>query len=189
MNLSVENRVYLGRVSLGLVQLERILLARWNRAASSWHVIIVTRGSGCQFSRKKALGNTWMAPYECVQYNFFSIAIVKKCNQLKTEGWTRRKQITTRTNKFRTINWAFTVTSHAMSRGRLESLVSKTFAAGGLCVYFAGINPWFTHTQAVNNLLWKKWLAHIANQFPIWLAICNFWLALFFNTYPCVSSM
>ena len=32
----------------------------------------------------------------------------------------------------------------------------------------------------VNNLLWKKWLAHIANQFPIWLAICNFWLALFF---------
>ena len=31
------------------------------------------------------------------------------------------------------------MTSFAVSRGRLESLVGKRFAAGGLRVYFAGI--------------------------------------------------
>ena len=38
---------------------------------------------------------------------------------------------------------AFTVTSFAVSRGRLESLVGKSFAAGGLRVYFAGIHSLF----------------------------------------------
>ena len=37
----------------------------------------------------------------------------------------------------------FTVTSHAVSRGRLASLVGKRFAAGGLRVYFAGIHSLF----------------------------------------------
>ena len=35
------------------------------------------------------------------------------------------------------------MTSFAVSRGRLESLVGKRFAAGGLRVYFAGIHSLF----------------------------------------------
>ena len=35
------------------------------------------------------------------------------------------------------------MTSHAVSRGRLASLVGKRFAAGGLRVYFSGIHSRF----------------------------------------------
>ena len=44
---------------------------------------------------------------------------------------------------------AFTVTSFAVSRGRLESLVGKRFVAGGLCVYFAGILSLFQGSKFV----------------------------------------
>ena len=37
----------------------------------------------------------------------------------------------------------FTVTSHAVSRGRLAPLVGKRFVAGGLRVYFAWIHASF----------------------------------------------
>ena len=43
-----------------------------------------------------------------------------------------------------TVIGAFTVTSNALTRGRLASLVGKRFAAGGLRLYFAGIHSLFT---------------------------------------------
>ena len=48
---------------------------------------------------------------------------------------------------------AFTVTSFAVSRGRLESLVGKRFAAGGLRVYFAGIHSLFAFILFTNKIM------------------------------------
>ena len=48
---------------------------------------------------------------------------------------------------------AFTVTSHAVSRGRLASVVGKRFAAGGLRVYFAGIHSLFAFILLTNKIM------------------------------------
>ena len=48
---------------------------------------------------------------------------------------------------------AFTVTLFAVSRGRLESLVGKRFAAGGLRVYFAGIHSLFAFISLTNKIM------------------------------------
>ena len=48
---------------------------------------------------------------------------------------------------------AFTVTSHAVSRGRLASLVGKRFAAGGLRVFFAGIHSLFAFILLTNKIM------------------------------------
>ena len=45
------------------------------------------------------------------------------------------------------------MTSFAVSRGRLESLVGKRFAAGGLCVYFAGIHSLFAFILLTNKIM------------------------------------
>ena len=48
---------------------------------------------------------------------------------------------------------AFTVTSFAVSRGRLESLIGKRFAAGGLRVYFAGIDSLVAFILLTNKIM------------------------------------
>ena len=48
---------------------------------------------------------------------------------------------------------AFTVTSFAVSPGRLESLVGKTFVAGGLCVHFAGILSLFAFILLTQKIM------------------------------------
>ena len=48
---------------------------------------------------------------------------------------------------------ALTVKSFAVSRGRLESLVGKRFAAGGLRVYFAGIHSLFAFILLTNKIM------------------------------------
>ena len=45
------------------------------------------------------------------------------------------------------------MTSFAVSRGRLESLVGKRFAAGGLRVYFAGIHSLFAFILFTNKIM------------------------------------
>ena len=45
------------------------------------------------------------------------------------------------------------MTSFAVSRGRLESLVGKRFAAGGLRVYFAGIHSLFAFILFTNEIM------------------------------------
>ena len=45
------------------------------------------------------------------------------------------------------------MTSFAVSRGRLESLVGKRFAAGGLRVYFAGIHSLFAFILLTNKIM------------------------------------
>ena len=43
--------------------------------------------------------------------------------------------------------------SHAVSRGRLASLVGKRFVAGGLRVYFAGIHSLFAFNLLTNKIM------------------------------------
>ena len=45
------------------------------------------------------------------------------------------------------------MTSFAVSRGRLESLVGKRFAAGGLRMYFAGIHSLFAFILLTNKIM------------------------------------
>ena len=45
------------------------------------------------------------------------------------------------------------MTSFAVSRGRLESLVGKRFVAGGLCVYFAGILSLFAFILLTQKIM------------------------------------
>ena len=45
------------------------------------------------------------------------------------------------------------MTSHAVSRGRLASLVGKRFAAGGLRVYFARIHSLFAFILLTYNMI------------------------------------
>ena len=45
------------------------------------------------------------------------------------------------------------MTSFAVSRGRMESLVGKRFAAGGLRVYFAGIHSLFAFILLTNKIM------------------------------------
>ena len=45
------------------------------------------------------------------------------------------------------------MTSFAVSRGRLESLVGKRFAARGLRVYFAGIHSLFAFILLTNKIM------------------------------------
>ena len=45
------------------------------------------------------------------------------------------------------------MTSFAVSRGHLESLVGKRFVAGGLCVYFAGILSLFAFILLTQKIM------------------------------------
>ena len=45
------------------------------------------------------------------------------------------------------------MTSFAVSRGRMESLVGKRFAAGGFRVYFAGIHSLFAFILLTNKIM------------------------------------
>ena len=71
---------------------------------------------------------------------------------------------------------AFTVTSFAVSRGRLESLVGKIFVAGELCVYFAGILSLFAFillTQKIMIMLVRGTLGIVLTARFIFLSSKN----------------
>ena len=55
------------------------------------------------------------------------------------------------------------MTSFAVSRGRMESLVGKRFAAGGLRVYFAGIHSLLAFKIMIMFCIGAEYIEHCSD--------------------------